>query len=300
MPLSERQLRMVNTGRTMLRKFIDDRCTTYAAALAFSSMLSIIPFLAILFAILKVLDVHTALTPVILSSVSAGSQEIVARLLRYIHNTRVASLGVVGLVTLFLSIMVTLDNVEEAFNQIWGLERGKAYHLKVRDYLLVIFGIPLLIALAVTITTGLQNQWVIKWFFRLPGFGSLFLMLFRLVPYLSIWIALSCLYLFIPNTKVRLQNALTGALVAGTAWQIAQWAFIHFQLGVSRSNAIYGTMSLLPVFMIWIYTGWIIVLAGMELVCHLQGGPLSADAADNGSDGDSVVKTVDSPVRGED
>src|SRR5450631_886606 len=104
MPLSERQLRMVNTGRSMLRKFIDDRCTTYAAALAFSSMLSIIPFLAILFAILKVLDVHTALTPVILSSVSAGSQEIVARLLRYIHNTRVASLGVVGLVTLFLSI----------------------------------------------------------------------------------------------------------------------------------------------------------------------------------------------------
>jgi membrane protein len=286
MPLSERQLHVLHAGRMLVRKFIDDRCTTYAAALSFSSMLSIIPFLAILFAILKMLDVHTALTPVILSNVSAGSQEIVTRLLRYIHNTRVGSLGVVGLVTLFLSIMVTLDNVEEAFNQIWGLERGKAYHHKVRDYLLVILGIPLLIALAVTITTGLQNQWVVKWFFRLPGFGALFLTLFRLVPYLSLWIALSFLYLFIPNTKVRLRNALIGALVAGTAWQMTQWAFIHFQLGVSRSNAIYGTMSLLPVFMIWIYSGWIIVLAGMELVCHLQDGSLSAEVARNGSDGD--------------
>lgn len=287
MPLSERQLRVLHAGRVLVRKFIDDRCTTYAAALSFSSMLSIIPFLAILFAILKMPDVHTALTPVILSNVSAGSQEIVTRLLRYIHNTRVGSLGVVGLVTLFLSIMVTLDNVEEAFNQIWGLERGKAYHHKVRDYLLVILGIPLLIALAVTITTGLQNQWVVKWFFRLPGFGALFLALFRLVPYLSIWIALSCLYLFIPNTKVRLRNALIGALVAGTGWQVTQWAFIHFQLGVSRSNAIYGTMSLLPVFMIWIYSGWIIVLAGMELVCHLQDGSLPAEGPGKAADGEN-------------
>jgi membrane protein len=125
-------------------------------------------------------------------------------------------------------------------------------------------------------------------------------MLFRLVPYLSIWIALSCLYLFIPNTKVRLQQALIGALVAGTAWQIAQWAYIHFQLGVSRTNAIYGTMSLLPVFMIWIYTGWIIVLAGMELVCQLQSGPLNSIAENKGFDGDTSVKTADLPARGED
>jgi len=279
MALSESQLQIFNTGRMLVRKFLDDRCTTYAAALSFSSMLSIIPFLAILFAVLKALDVHTALTPVILSNVSAGSQEIVTRLLRYIHNTRVGSLGIAGLVTLLLSVMVTLDNVEEAFNQIWGLDRGKAYHHKVRDYLLVIFGIPLLIALGAVITTGLQNQMVVQWFFRLPGFGALFLMLFRMVPYLSIWLALSCLYMFIPNTKVRLKDALIGALVAGTAWQATQWLYIHFQLGVSRTNAIYGTMSLLPVFMVWIYTGWIIVLAGMELVCHLQGrsAPLAGE-----------------------
>lgn len=268
MPITERQRRIWQTIRMLVDKFISDRCTTLASALSFSSMLSIIPFLAILFAILKALDVHTILAPILLSNVAVGSQEIVTRILRYINNTRVGSLGTIGLITLFLTVMATLDNVEEAFNQICGIDRGKAVHHKLRDYLIVIFGIPLLIGLAVTITTSLQHQGVVQWFLRLPGIGRLFLL--RLVPYLSIWIAMICLYLFIPNVRVRFKHAVLAGLIAGTTWQAAQWTFIHFQLGVSRYNAIYGTLALLPVFMIWIYTSWIIVLAGMEIVWYLQ------------------------------
>lgn len=252
----------------LVEKFMADRCTTLASALAFSSMLSIVPFLAILFAILKALNVHTTLAPMLLSNVAVGSQEIVASILRYIDNTHVGSLGAISLVTLFLTVMATLDNVEEAFNQICGIGRGKPVHHKLRDYLIVIFAIPLLTALAVTITTSLQHQGVVQWFMRLPGIGHLILL--RLVPYLSIWIAMVCLYLFIPNVRIRFRHALAGSLIAGTAWQLAQWTFIHFQLGVSRYNTIYGTLALLPVFMIWIYTSWIIVLAGMGIVWHLQ------------------------------
>ena len=268
MHLSERHYKILNTARMLVEKFMADRCTTLASALSFSSMLSIVPFLAILFTILKALDVHTTLAPIFLSNVAVGSQEIVTRILRYINNTHVGSLGAIGLITLFLTVMATLDNVEEAFNQICGIERGKAVHHKLRDYLIVIFAIPLLTTVAVSLTTILQHQGVIKWFLRMPGIGNLFLL--RLVPYLSIWIALSCLYLFIPNLRIRFRHALVGALIAGTAWQLAQWTFIHFQLGVSRYNAIYGTLALLPVFMIWIYTSWIIVLAGMEIVWFLQ------------------------------
>ena len=268
MPISEHQRKIWNTGRTLVAKFIDDRCTTMASALSFSSMLSIVPFLAIVFAILKVLNVYSTLAPMLLSNLAVGSQEIVARILRYINNTRVGSLGVIGLITLFLSVIATLDNLEEAFNQICGIERGKAVHHKLRDFLIVIFGIPMLIGLAVTITTSLQHQGVVQWFLRLPGIGHLLLL--RLVPFLSIWIALVCLYQFIPNVQIRVRHALTGGLIAVTACQLAQWAFIHFQLGVSRRNAIYGTLALLPVFMMWIYTCWIIVLAGMEIVWYLH------------------------------
>src|SRR5450631_1970020 len=188
MPLTVRQRKIWNTGRALVAKFASDRCTTLASALSFSSMLSIVPFLAIVFAILKALDVHTTLAPMFLSNFAAGSQEIVASILRYIDNTRVGSLGVIGLVTLFLSVLATLDNIEEAFNQICGIGCGKAVHHKLRDYLIVIFSIPLLIGLAVTITTSLQHRGVVQWFLRLPGVGHLLLL--RLVPCLSIWIAL--------------------------------------------------------------------------------------------------------------
>jgi membrane protein len=253
-------------------KFLADRCMMHASALSFSSMLSIVPFLALLFAILKALNAHKVLAPVILSNVAAGSHELITRILQYIGNTHVGSLGTVGLAMLFMTIMATIDNVEDVFNHIWGLQQGKRVHHKVRDYLIVIFSIPLLITLTVTITTIIQHQEVVQWFFRLSGFGRLLLALFRLVPYLSIWIALICLYQFIPNTRIRVRNSMIGGVIAGTAWQVAQWLSIHFQFGVSRYNAIYGTMALLPVFMIWIYTSWLIVLAGMEIVWYLQTG----------------------------
>lgn len=256
--------------RVLAVKFFDDRCPVFASALSFSSLLSIIPFLAIVFAILKAMDLHTSLTPIILSNLAAGSHETVSSILRYIHNTRVASLGVIGVATLLLTVMATLDMVEDAFNQICDLDRGKAYHHKLRDYLIVIFSIPLLIAISASITTSLQHQEVVRWFLRLPGFGRLLLMLFRLMPYLSVWVALVCLFKFIPNTRISTRNALVGGLLAGTVMQMAQWLHIHFQFGVSRYNAVYGTLALLPVFMIWIFISWVIVLAGMEIVWHLQ------------------------------
>jgi membrane protein len=261
---------LLNIILYLTRKFNNDRCMTHASALAFSSMFSIVPFLAIVFSVLKMMDLHNSMTPVILSNVSAGSHEIVVSIMKYISNTHVGSLGAAGLIALFMSVMFTLDNVEDAFNQIWGLDRGKSYHHKLRDYLIVIIGIPLLIAMAVSITTALQNQDIIKWFFKVPVLGQMLLAVFSFLPYLSAWIAMFCLYMFIPNVKIRIKQAMIGALVAGTVWQIVQWAFVHLQLGVSRKNAIYGALSLLPVFMVWILVGWVIVLIGMQLVCYLQ------------------------------
>ena len=283
---SERQLNW-RTARLLFAKLLADRCLMHASALSFSSMLSIVPFLAILFVILKALNVHNILAPVILANVGAGSHEIITRILHYISNTRVGSLGVIGLVMLLMTIMATLDNVEDAFNQIWGLERGRAVHHKLQDYLIVIFCIPLLITLTVAITSSLQHQGVVQWFFRLPGFGRLLLNLFRLIPYLSIWGALVCLYLFIPNTRVRARYAMIGGMIAGTAWQVVQWFYIHFQFGVSRYNAIYGTLALLPVFMMWIFTGWVIVLAGMEIVWYLQNGMPQSKPRWAGNEGDN-------------
>jgi membrane protein len=78
------------------------------------------------------------------------------------------------------------------------------------------------------------------------------------------------LYIFIPNTKVRLKSALVGGILAGSLWQGVQWGYIYFQVGVANYNAIYGTLAVLPIFMVWIYTSWLIVMFGVELVCAHQ------------------------------
>jgi membrane protein len=157
-------------------------------------------------------------------------------------------------------------SIEEAFNAIWGVREDRPLSRKFSDYLTVLVSAPLLILAAVSITTSLGNKEIVSWFMAREYVGDLHLVALNLVPYVSVWVALTFLYLFIPNTRVRLTSAIIGGILAGTIWQIAQWGYITFQVGVGRYNAIYGTLSLLPIFMIWLYTSWIIVLFGVEVV----------------------------------
>jgi membrane protein len=126
-------------------------------------------------------------------------------------------------------------------------------------------------------TSSLQSQWVLQWLMQNTYLGDAIQLLFRFLPYLTVWIAMVFLYLFIPNTRVRLSSAITGGVIAGTAWELAQWGYFHFQVGVANYNAIYGTLAAVPIFLVWVYTSWLIVLFGLEIVFHHQhlGHPLS-------------------------
>jgi membrane protein len=176
------------------------------------------------------------------------------------------SLGAIGLTALIITILSLLGSIEEAFNAIWGVREDRSFSRKFSNYLSVMASAPFLIMAAVSITTFLENQAVIRWFMDREYIGDLLLVTLKLIPYVSVWVAFTFLYLFIPNTSVRLTSALFGGVLAGTTWQVAQWGYIHFQVGVGKYNAIYGTLSLLPIFMIWLYTSWIIVLFGVEVV----------------------------------
>jgi membrane protein len=250
----------------VIRDFRDDQCLLRASALTFTTILSIVPFFALTFAVLKGFGVHNRIEPLILDQVAAGSQATVDRIITYINNTNMTSMGAIGLVTLIITVITLLGNIEEAFNVIWGVQETRSIYRKFSDYLSVVITAPLLLLAAVSITTTLQSQALVKWLVETSYLGNLILLLFRLAPYLIIWLALVFLYIFIPNTRVRFKSALIGGVLAGTIWQLAQWGYIHFQVGVARYNAIYGTLALLPIFMVWIYTSWLIVLLGVEVV----------------------------------
>jgi membrane protein len=264
--LHRRCVKYVRVISRVIQDFLDDRCLLWASALSFTTILSLVPFLALAFAVLKGLGVHNTLEPFILGRLAAGSQEVADRIITYIDNTKMGSVGAIGLVALIVTVISLLGNIEEAFNEIWGVRETRTFGRKFSDYLSVVVTAPILFLAATSVSTTLQSQSLVSWLLETRYVGGFVLSLFKLVPYLSIWAALIFLYLFIPNTKVRFRSAIIGGMLAGVIWQIAQWGYIHFQVGVSQYNAIYGTLSALPVLMVWIYTSWVIILFGVEIV----------------------------------
>lgn len=268
--LRRKALRFFHAVVLVARNFLEHRSLLRASALSFTTILSIVPLLALAFAVLKGLGVQNSLEPLILQRFTVGSGEVVDNIITYINNTKMGSVGAIGLVFLVVTVVSLLGNIEEAFNDIWGVEGHRSVYRRFSDYLSVVVSGPLLMLAAISITTSMQSQSVVLWILQRSYVGDLLILLFQVVPYLIVWIAFVSLYIFMPNTKVRLKSALFGGILAGTIWQLAQWGFIHFQVGVAKYNAIYGTLAALPVFMAWIYTSWVIVLFGVEVVAAHQ------------------------------
>src|SRR5512133_3827601 len=264
-----RTLAAFRTAHQLAASFSQHQGPLRAAALTFYTLLSLVPLLAIAFSVLKGLGVQNSLEPV-LRQVAGDSQEAVSLIVGYVNNTNVKSLGVIGLVFLFVTAVSLLESIEESFNAICGVSENRSPQRRFSDYLSVIIVGPVMLLAATSITSGLQSKWLVRWIIERVYFGDKILLLFQMLPYVSIWITTIFLYMFIPNTKIRLASAILGGILAGTAWQITQWGYFHFQVGVANYNAIYGTLAALPVFLVWIYTSWLIVLFGLEVVCAHQ------------------------------
>jgi len=265
--------RWAGVARTVLItgwKFRADRGFLRASALTYSTLLSLVPLLALAFSVLKGLGVQKRLEPLILKHLAAGNPEVAARLIEYVERTNFASLGAVGLVALVLTAVAVIGNVELSLNDIWQVRRGRSPVRKVADYLSMLVVGPILLLASISLTTSLQSPAVIE---RLRLLGPLLRLMVRLLPFVAVWLAFTALYVILPNRRVPLRSALLGGVVAGSLWQFAEWGYIEFQIGVTRYNAIYGAMAQLPLLFVWLYLSWCIVLWGAELafVHHLPG-----------------------------
>jgi membrane protein len=245
--------------------FLENRCALQASALTYMTLLSLVPLLALMFSILKGLGVQNQLEPILMEKLSAGSEEIVKQIVGYIDRTNVKALGALGMLSLLVTAISLVGNIELALNRIWGVQRSRSLGRKFSDYLSVLLTCPILFVAALGLTSSIQTVSIVQWIGALPGASYLVLLLALLSPYVLMWIALTFIYSYLPNTKVRLSSALYGGVIAGTLWQLAQWGYIHFQVGVARNNAIYGAFAQLPIFLVWLYTGWNVVLFGAVL-----------------------------------
>jgi membrane protein len=250
------------------RDFIDNLVNLHAMALAFKTLLSLAPLLAVVFSILKAFGVHNRMEPAVaeaLAPLGEKGAEITAHLIGFVDRMKAGALGIVGLVTLFVTVISLMGTIEESFNHIWRVKAPRKWSRKFSDYLSVTLVGPVLVFAALTITATLENHDFVRQLLALEPFGTVILGLLRIVPYLTLWGAFAFFYIFIPNTRVKLKSALIGSLVAALLWQTVGWGFATFVASSTRYYAIYSSFALLMLFLLWLHVGWMIILLGAQV-----------------------------------
>jgi membrane protein len=264
---------LLNQGQILtlvVRGFFADGCMLRASALTFTTLLSLVPLLALMFSVLKGFGVQNELEPILLEQLAVGGGEAVTKVVEYINNTNVGRLGTYGLILLIISVLTLLSNIEDSFNNVWGVKETRPLLRRFTDYFSVVTIGPLLVVVAISMTSTLKSQDLVQTLLEKQYVGEALLSLFQVLPFMVMWLVFAGLYLFMPNVKVSPRAALIGGIFGGTLWQISQWGYLNFQVGVARYNAIYGTMAALPILMVWIYLSWMIVLLGLEMTYATQ------------------------------
>lgn len=239
----------------------------HAMGLVYTSLLALIPLLAVIFAVLKAFGAHDLLRPMLLNFLAPLADtgtELTRQILQVVAKMRVGVLGTVGLGLLLYTSVSLLRKVEQSLNSIWHVRRGRRWVRRVSDYLAVIVIGPLLFFGALGVTASLATT---AW---LKPFHGLVSIAVKVVPYLLVIGAHALVYVFIPNTKVRIRSALMGATVAGVLWQSAGFAFAAFIAGSGQYRAVYAGLAILIFFMIWMYVSWLIVLIGASIAHYHQ------------------------------
>ena len=262
-----KQLRIIVLA---VRGFLNDKVQLRASALTFYSLLSVIPVAAIVFAIAKGFGLDQTLQDLIIKK-SGSEQEVLSWLLQKariaIEKTRGDYIAGIGMIILFWSVMSLLNHIESSFNHIWQISSSRPWYRKFTDYLTIMLIAPVFIILSSDIT-GFQVTTLPDYMNNAPildFFKPVISFLVKFAPYFLSWVALTVLYIIMPNAKVKFMPALISGLIAGTILQGIQWLYIDLQFGISKLNAIYGSFAAVPLFIIWLQTSWTVVLLGAEI-----------------------------------
>ena len=262
-----RQLRIIVLAA---RGFMNDRVQLRASSLTLYTMLSLIPFVAIAFGIAKGFALDQKLQELLVNEFKS-QPEVLSWILNQANSAIQATSGGyiagIGLIILIWSVMSLLDQIESSFNHIWQIDASRPWLRKFTDYIAIMIFAPVFLILSSSINVFVSTE-LSDFMARssiLEFFKPIIMFLIKLAPYVLTWIALTILFVIMPNTKVRLVPALVSAIITGTILQILQWLYIDLQFGITKLSAIYGSFAAIPLFIVWVQSSWIILLLGAEL-----------------------------------
>ena len=276
-PLGRFKTFLITTVRLIyvaVREFTEGHLTLRAMSLVYTTLLSIVPVLAISFSVLKAFGVHNEVVEPFLLKFLAPlgdkGQEITEKIIGFVDNMKVGVLGSLGIGMLLYTVVSVIQKVEKAFNDIWRIKKPRSFARRFSDYISILIVGPVLMFSAIGLTASFMSNAVVQKIVSIEPLGTLFYFAVEKSPYILVCAAFTFLYIFIPNTKVKFKSALVGGVMAGIMWQAASWAFASFVVTSTKYSAIYSGFAILLMFMIWLYVNWLILLVGAQISFYKQ------------------------------
>ncbi len=252
----------------VIRGFFSDRLLIRASALVYATLLSIVPLLAVMFSLLKGFGYHNKLEPALVTLMEPLGQQavqsIVPTIISFVDNVKVGALGSVGFLLLFLSVLSIVNNIERAFNDVWKIRKTRSIHRRFTDYVSVLIVGPLLVFVFMGVSASMQSMVFVQAISKIPGIPFLYN---KTVPFLFTWIFICFILIYVPNTKVKFRSALWGSALSAILWVMSNYFFAHFIVSsyqYGAKTAIYAGFATLPLFLLWIFISWAIMLLGVE------------------------------------
>lgn len=262
---------LVKTLNLFVKSFLNGDLQTRACSLTYRTMLAIVPALAMICAIARGFGFQTFIENQLIAHFPAQKTMLTTSFNFVDSYLKQASGGVfvgVGVIFLIWTLISLIRNVEESFNKIWYIEKGRSIWRMTTDYLAILLVLPILMICASGLSLFVSSSFskLLPYDFMKPALSWLF----DFVSLIFSWLFFAGTYMLIPNTKVKFKNAIVPGILVGTAYSILQWLFVGGQLYVAKYNAIYGSFSFLPLFLIWMQLVWLITLIGAVLCYSIQ------------------------------
>jgi membrane protein len=238
----------------------------------------VVPLLAFAFAVLKGFGAYQTFVdgtvrPYLRETFAANPalHDAIERTLRFVDDTDVSRLGTVAVLFLLYTAVTLVSSVEEALNVVFGAKTSRSLLRQLTDYTTLLVVAPILLVSATTLSAAAQSSRFVAFLRETLALGPVIDFVVGLAPLVAVGLAFFATYVILPNVRTRLSSALLGASVAALLWQGALVLHVRSQLGVAKYNALYSGVAALPIFLVWTYASWIVLLVGAQLAASHQG-----------------------------
>ena len=266
--LSVRAVKIVNLS---VRSFLDRDLQIRAGSLTYSTVLAIVPALAMLFAIARGFGFQNLMQNELFRYFPSQRQALETALTYVDNYLAQASQGIfigIGVVFLLWTLLSLMSNVEDTFNHVWGITAKRSLQRKFTDYSALFLLLPLLMLCSAGISIFMSDA--VQHVFAGNRLSPVAHRLLSFMPTFIAWIIFTAAYCLVPNTRVSFKASLFAGVLCGTVFQLVQWLFLTGQVFVSKYNAIYGSFAFLPLLLVWLQLSWLIALSGVVITYAWQ------------------------------